>query len=210
MKKVYRLVRGVHIHGRIRLLLAAGLIYGRSTARAAAPGGGHARRVVLWCWCCVVCELFLRCVRDSYIVVLEKKQFCWGSVRNRYIQNRSSSGLMSYTVPGTGTYKTYMVACVDVVRVSNVLHVRLPVHVFVDIVTVCTAQELAHPSFVAQALKTRAAELSPIAQALKTCADVPSPIPQAFKICADELPLKARTGEICLAHATPVAHPGDR
>ena len=68
----------------------------------------------------------------------------------------------------------------------------------------------AHVSPKAQAGKTRANELSPIAQALKTCADVLSPISQAFKICADELPLKARTGEICLAHATPVAHPWDR
>ena len=41
-----RLVRGVHIHTRIRLLLAAGMICRRSTTRAAAPGGGHAA-------CCV-------------------------------------------------------------------------------------------------------------------------------------------------------------
>ena len=115
-----------------------------------------------------------------------------------------------------------MVVCVDVVPARNELHVRVPVHVFVDIIKAHTTRELARQSFVAlktcadklsptaQALKTRAAELSPIAQALKTCADVLSPISQAFKICADELPLKARTGEICLAHATPVAHPWDR
>ena len=56
-----RLVCGVRIHRRIRLLFAAGLIYGRSTIRAAAPGGGHDRRVAVWCRLCVVCERIFVC-----------------------------------------------------------------------------------------------------------------------------------------------------
>ena len=66
-----RLVRGVHIHRKVRLLLAAGMIYSRSTARAADHGRGHDRRdVVRWC---DVYELFLWCVRDSCLSCREKK-----------------------------------------------------------------------------------------------------------------------------------------
>ena len=36
----------VHIHNRILLLFAAENSYGRNTARAAAPGRGHARRLL--------------------------------------------------------------------------------------------------------------------------------------------------------------------
>ena len=52
-------VGGVHIHRWVRLLPAASLVYGRSAARAAAPGRGHARGDAVWCRCCVVCECFL-------------------------------------------------------------------------------------------------------------------------------------------------------
>lgn len=60
-------VRKVHIHRWIRLGPAVSLVYGRSAARAAAPGRGHARGVAVWCRCwilpctsafCGVCILF--------------------------------------------------------------------------------------------------------------------------------------------------------
>ena len=49
----------------------------------------------------------------------------------------------------------------------------------------------AHASFIAQALKTCADELSSIAQALKTCADELSTVAHRLKTCLNELPCRA-------------------
>ena len=92
-------------------------------------------------------------------------------------------------------------------------------------ITPRTAHELAHPSCIAQTLKTCADRVAPIAQALKTCADHAAPvahsgtnelahvariahlgaicadelscIAQALKICAHELPSIAQGGKTC-------------
>ena len=136
VKGVYCLVRGVYIHGWIRLLLSTGLICGRRTPRADVPCGGHDRHVVMGCFvlccvvlccvvlccvmlccdvlyrvvlCCVVscCVVFRRVVlccvvlcASSFCGVRKKRHFStdvYCTAPTRYIQNRSSSDLISRT-----------------------------------------------------------------------------------------------------------------
>ena len=96
-------------------------------------------------------------------------------------------------------------------------------YIYVCILPLYAARELAHLPFiahafkacadkailhVAQALKTCADELSYIGRSLKTCADDLSPIAHPFNTCADELSPIAQAGEACVTHVPPIAHPG--
>ena len=132
------IVGGVHVHIRMVLMFAARNSYGRSTARAAAPGRGHARRLLFGVWCCDVCELFLCCAKH--------KNFTGTATAYPWSKDTFRTG-----TPPISCVVYNICGCVDVVHVFHTSHVFYTV--ICIRICIClplyAARELAHLSSIA-------------------------------------------------------------